>query len=280
MHRSVEIRLEDDTVVNAVGAPELAIHPGDRCIVECRRIPEYGQVLRCGERDGALPPRGSVPFVLRRATLQDQTKAKENVTMGRMAAKTVRKRVEELKLLMRVVLVRYSFDRSVLHVAFTSEDRVEFGELIPLLAGELHTRIEMKPMGVRDAAQLVGGMGGCGRPLCCKTWLKEFDAVSVKMAKTQRLTLNPTTISGMCGRLKCCLKYEFEGYRSCGEKFPKDGARVACPDGCGRVCDKDIMRERVKIRLEDGRVFDYDVGEVSATAEPATTKGTRQEGRR
>jgi len=266
--------------VSAVGAPDLALHPGDRCVVECRRIPEFGRVARCLEREGAPPPRGTVPFVLRRATLQDETKAKENATLGRMAAKTVRKRAEELKLPLRVIQVRYSFDRSVLHVSFTSEDRVEFGEWVRILAGDLRTRVEMKPMGVRDTAQLVGGMGGCGRPLCCKTWLKDFDAVSVKMAKTQRLTLNPGTIGGMCGRLKCCLKYEFEGYRACAEKFPKDGARVACPDGCGKVCDKDILRERLKIRLEDGRVFDYDVGEVRAVTEPATSRESRQEKRR
>ena len=152
MHRSVEIRLEDDTVVSAVGAPDLALHPGDRCVVECRRIPEFGRVARCLEREGAPPPRGTVPFVLRRATLQDETKAKENATLGRMAAKTVRKRAEELKLPLRVIQVRYSFDRSVLHVSFTSEDRVEFGEWVRILAGDLRTRVEMKPMGVRDTA--------------------------------------------------------------------------------------------------------------------------------
>lgn len=277
VYRSLTIRLEDDSLINAVSPAELAIHQGDYCVVECLRVPEFGQVVHLSEQEGALPPRGTMPVVMRRATLQDQARARENSLNGRMASKTVHKRVEEQKLPLRVLHVRYSFDRSVLHVTFTSEDRVEYADLVKSMAGELQTRIEMKSIGVRDAAKAVGGMGVCGRSLCCKSWIKDFDVVTVKMAKTQRLALNPAAISGMCGRLKCCLRYEFDNYRQSGENLPRDGARVRCGDGCGCVWDKDVMRQRVKVRLEDGRILDYPATEVKPIADSAPHAARKQE---
>ena len=276
MYRALVIHFEDDSLAHAASPQELSIHQGDWCVVECNRLPEFGQVVSLSEHEGPLPNRGATPLVLRRATLQDQAKARENSLNGRMAAKTVHKRVEEQKLPIHVVQVRYSFDRSVLHITFTSEDRVEVGDLVRLLAGDLRVRIEMRPMGVRDAAKLVGGVGVCGRSLCCKTWLKEFDAVSVKMAKTQRLALNPTTISGMCGRLKCCLKYEFDNYKKLGDNLPRDGAPVQCRDGCGCVWDRDILGQRVKVRMEDGRVLEFPAGEVQPRAPSGTPAQEKQ----
>lgn len=263
MYYSLVIHLEDDSVVHAACQAELAIHQGDLCVIECNRVPEAGRVIRVMEHEGDMPAKGLVPFVLRKATLHDQAKAAENVVFGRMAVKTVHKRVEEYKLPIHIVQVRYSFDRSVLHVAFTSEDRVEYSECVKTLAGEMHARIEMKAIGVRDAAKLVGGMGVCGRGLCCTTWMKDFNVVTVKMAKAQRLALNPGAISGTCGRLKCCLKHEYDVYKQVGDKFPKDGARVACGDNCGCVWDKDVLGERVKVRLDDGRFLDCALAEVA-----------------
>jgi cell fate regulator YaaT (PSP1 superfamily) len=120
----------------------------------------------------------------------------------------------------------------------------------------------MIQIGVRDTARLVGGFGPCGQELCCRRWLKSFEVVTVKMAKVQRLSLSPNTISGMCGRLKCCLRYEHDGYRSCAERFPRDGARVRCPRGIGSVTDKNILGERVKLRMEDGRILEYALREI------------------
>ncbi|MEI6563388.1 MAG: regulatory iron-sulfur-containing complex subunit RicT [bacterium] len=277
MFRELVIHLEDDSLVNAVCPDELVIHPGDPCVVECNRVPEFGCVVQLIEHKGEMPVKGTVPFVMRRATLQDQSKAAENSVVGRLANKTVHKRVEEHKLPIHVVQVRYSFDRSVLHITFTSEDRVEYAELLKTLSGELRARVEMKSLGIRDAAKRVGGMGVCGRPLCCKTWMKEFNVVTVKMAKTQRLALNPGAISGTCGRLKCCLKHEFDSYQRVGDKFPKDGSQVKCEAGCGCIWDKDILRERVKVRLDDGRVLDYPLAEVHPVSELAAHKGRKQE---
>ena len=267
MFRLLSVQLEDGGTVTASGPADIAVHEGDACVVEVNRVQEVGHVLRLAEKSGewAAHPTGAV--LLRRATIHDQAKAKENAVVGRMALKSALKRIDELRLPMHLVFVRYSFDRSVLHITYTAEEKLECGELIKGLAGELRTRIELRQTGVRDAARAVGGMGTCGRALCCCTWLQNFEAVSVKMAKAQRIALNPSTIGGMCGRLKCCLRYEFDQYCRVGESLPRDGARVRCPDGCGVVVDKDVMAQRLRVRLEDGRVLDVEADGVKPLAD-------------
>jgi cell fate regulator YaaT (PSP1 superfamily) len=279
MYRVLKLQLEDETVLKAVSPAELALHPGDQCVVECNHLPEFGTIVALKECEGAMPGKGNHYMALRRATLQDQARARENTVVGHMAAKTVAKRMEAAKLPMHIVQVRYSFDRAVLHVTYTSEDRVECGELIRALATELRTHVEMRQIGARDSARLIGGTGVCGRTLCCKAFLKEFEAVSVKMAKAQRLALNPASIGGACGRLKCCLKYEFECYRSMGEKLPPDGAMVRCAEGVCRMVDKDIMRQRVKVRTADGRVIEYDGGSVDVVQDEDNKRARNKEKR-
>jgi cell fate regulator YaaT (PSP1 superfamily) len=277
VYRTATIQLEDKSTLQAVGAPELAIHTGDLCVVETGRVPEFGRVLRLDDEEGSVPPRKGLATLLRRATLQDQSRANENTVMGRMAAKTVHRRIEEHKLAVRLVQVRYSFDRSILHVTYTADDRVDGGDLARSLASELHARIEMRQIGVRDAARLIGGLGCCGRRLCCQVLSKDFEAVSVKMAKAQRLALNPGTIGGICGRLKCCLKFEFDFYRHQGEKLPKDGARVKSPEGMGRVVDKDVIGQRVKVRLEDGRVLSCEASSVQVLTDASGGEDRKRE---
>ncbi|GAG39857.1 unnamed protein product, partial [marine sediment metagenome] len=155
-----------------------------------------------------------------------------------------------------------SFDRKVVTISYTAEERVEFQDMVAELSGELHARIEMKQIGVRDAAGITGGLGPCGRRLCCDSWLHKFEAVSVRMAKNQRLSLNPNTISGVCGRLKCCLHFENECYSELGRRLPRDGALVKCPEGKGCVVDKNVLAQRVKVRMEDGRVREFDAEHV------------------
>jgi len=277
MYKTVEILLEDEAVLHAACVSELAIHKGDLCVAEWNRIPEFGRVAGLVEQTGASPSKG-LATVLRRATLQDQSRAQENAVVGRMAFKTAARRIEERKLPVRLAQVRYSFDRAVLHISYAAEDRVDCADLGRALAAELHARVELRQIGVRDAARLVGGMGPCGRNLCCRAWLKGFDAVSVKMAKVQRIALNPGTIGGMCGRLKCCLRYEFATYKELGATMPKDGTAVRCPQGCGVLADKDILRQRVRVRVEDGRVLDFPADEVTAlNREGDATKGTEDD---
>lgn len=237
MYRTVTILCEDDTLIQAVSPGELAIHKGDSCVLECNRFLEFGRIVDLSDHEGVLPPRATGPVVLRRATLQDLARARENSLAVRMAGKTVHRRVDERRLPLHIVRVRYSFDRLVLHIGFTSEEHVAVGEMVQALSSELRVRIEMRGMGVRDAASLAGGMGVCGRPLCCRTWLREFDTVSVKMAKLQHLAINPGSISGMCGRLKCCLKYEVANYqgRGCVKGDEKNETGESC---CCRI-DRD-----------------------------------------
>lgn len=279
MYRMLEIQLEDGTLLKALSPAELALHTGDQCVADWHHVPEYGKVIRLVEQEGEMPAKGGHAVALRRATLQDQARAKENAVVGRMAARTVAKRIETAKLPVHIVQVRYSFDRTVLHITYTSEEKVECGETARALSAELRTRVEMRSIGVRDSARLIGGMGICGRNLCCRTWLKEFDGVSVKMAKVQRLALNPSSIGGACGRLKCCLRYEFDCYRRLGERLPGDGARVSCPSGEGCVVDKDVLRQRIRIRTDDGRVMDVDGGSVSVVEAEGGRTGRNKEKR-
>lgn len=266
MYQVLSVQFEDGVTVTVQGPAEIAIHKDDVCVVEHGRVLECGRVVQRSEREGEWASHPSGAVLVRRATIHDQAKARENGVVSRMALKSALRRIEDLKLDIHLVYVRYSFDRSVLHMAYTCEDRAECGELIKGLAGELRTRIELRQIGVRDAARLIGGMAACGRALCCRVWLRHFDAVSVKMAKVQRIALNPSTIGGMCGRLKCCLRYESDQYRQSGERMPRDGARVECPEGCGLVVDKDVLAKQVKVRFEDGRVLELDADQVKAVA--------------
>lgn len=279
LHRELEIQLEDGTAIKAVSPAELAIHVGDQCVADIHHVPEFGRVMKLKEHDSPMPAKGGHAVVLRRATLQDQGRARENAVVGRMAARTVAKRVEADKVPIHVVQVRYSLDRTVLHVTYTSEDRVECGETVRALADELRVRVDMRHIGVRDSARLIGGMGICGRRLCCGTWLEDFEAVSVKMAKVQRLALNPASISGACGRLKCCLKYEFDCYQRMGEALPREGARVRCGECAGAVVDKDVLRQVVKVRTDDGRVVECDGRRLEVVEAPGDKAGKHKEKR-
>ncbi|MEI6970145.1 MAG: regulatory iron-sulfur-containing complex subunit RicT [bacterium] len=242
---------------------ELAIHEGDHCVVDCGATLEFGRIIRIWDEDVSVQDARDLPRLLRRATLQDHSRAKENALYLKMATDTCYEKAEAMKLNMRVISVRHSFDRKVVTIAYTSEERLQFRDLIQVLSGELNARVEMNQIGIRDAAGVVGGMGLCGRQLCCASWLRDFAAVSVRMAKTQRLSLNPNTISGMCGRLKCCLRYENETYAEMGARLPRDGGLVSCPGGRGCVVEKNILAQKVKVRLEDDRIQEFGASEVT-----------------
>jgi len=255
--------------------PEVAVHPGDQWICEVEHALECGRVVAVEElhEDPAQPP----ATLVRRATLQDLTRADESLMLGHIAVKRCVAVAGQLKLPIRIGHVHYSFDHSVLRIQFTAEERVDFREMLRLLGEELHTRVEMRQIGVRDQAGVIGGMGPCGRTMCCCTWLKQFESVNVRMAKTQRLSLNPAAIGGMCGRLKCCLKFEQDCYAECARHLPKDGARITTPDGKGVVVDQDILRQRVRVRLEGERVIEYDLGVLQFEPAPVVAADAKRE---
>ena len=228
----------------------LTLKAGDHVIIDTARGPEYGTCTsanrRVLNRDLAAPLRP----VLRLATPRDEQIAADNRNKEKRACDICNQRIRELGLDMQLVSAECAFDGSKLLFFFTADERVDFRELVKNLAGIFHTRIELRQIGVRDKAKMVGGLGICGRPFCCASFLEDFQPVSIKMAKTQNLSLNPTKISGTCGRLMCCLKYEQDAYEALLRTSPKAESLVDTPDGRGTVVELDLLRQRVRVRME------------------------------
>lgn len=250
------VALEDGTRVIADIPTDLAIHKADPCILDCDGVPEFGRVLRLDPGHEAPPDRRR-PRVVRCATLQDLARSSENIQHVRMASDACAEAAQQCKLRIKVVRIRYSFDRSILSVRFTAGENTDVREVVRLIGQKLGVRVDMRQLGVRDDAAIVGGVGTCGRALCCCSWLREFEAVNVRMAKTQGISLNPSAISGNCGRLKCCLRYEQSQYQELGRDVPRVGSQVETSDGRGVVIGCDVLRQRVRVRLESDRIAEY-----------------------
>ena len=224
---------------------------GDHVIIDTARGAEFGYVTggnhTIQQKDVVAPLR----CVIRKATAQDEKIHEENRAKEARAYEICLQKIDDHGLDMQLVSAEYAFDGSKILFYFTADERVDFRELVKNLASVFHTRIELRQIGVRDKAKMVGGLGICGRPFCCATFLDDFQPVSIKMAKTQNLSLNPTKISGTCGRLMCCLKYEQEAYEDLIRRAPKAESFVDTPEGRGTVTDIDLLRQRVKVRMED-----------------------------
>ncbi len=238
---------------------------GDCVIVETVRGLEYGEVVTGVKEvsdDLITPP---LKKVIRIATAEDAQHNAENRMKEKDALAICQKKIAEHKLQMKLVGCEYTFDNSKILFYFTSDKRVDFRVLVKDLASQFHTRIELRQIGVRDEAKMMGGLGMCGRPVCCASFLGDFQPVSIKMAKEQSLSLNPTKISGMCGRLMCCLKYEEDHYEATRRRMPRVGKEVATPDGTGTVVDLNILKETVRVRLPKGDSYeqkDYPLADV------------------
>ena len=229
---------------------EIQAQPGDRVIVETARGVECGEVAM-GNRD--VPEESIVkPLkrVIRAATDEDRKRLQDNARKEKEAFRICLKKIADHKLEMKLVDVEYTFDNNKVLFYFTADGRVDFRELVKDLASVFRTRIELRQIGVRDEAKMLGGVGVCGRPFCCSSFLGEFQPVSIKMAKEQGLSLNPTKISGTCGRLMCCLKYEQDVYEELISMTPKCGALVSTPDGRGVVEDVNLLTGVLKVRLD------------------------------
>ena len=225
---------------------------GDAVIVETARGVEYGEVVTGVKEvsdESITPP---LKQVIRIATMEDAQHQAENRAKEKDAMAVCQRKVEDHKLPMKLVGCEYTFDNSKILFYFTSDKRVDFRALVKDLAAVFHTRIELRQIGVRDEARMMGGLGLCGRPVCCGAFLGDFQPVSIKMAKEQSLSLNPTKISGVCGRLMCCLKYEEDHYEATRKRMPRVGREVITPDGNGVVVDLNILRETVRVRIPKG----------------------------
>ena len=220
-------------------------------IVETAQGPEFARCSQGNhqvEDDAVVKPlRG----LIRIATDNDRHTAAYNRGREKEAFEVCKKKIQQHKLEMKLVRVECSFDGSKILFFFTADGRVDFRELVKDLAGVFRARIELRQIGVRDEAKMIGGLGICGRPFCCSQFMDEFLPVSIKMAKTQSLSLNPTKISGTCGRLMCCLKYEQDAYEDAIKRMPKNDSFVLTPDGTGNVSDINVLKETVNVRLDD-----------------------------
>ena len=252
---------------------------GQKVIVETARGVECGTVAisnRMVEDDRIVAP---LKPILRVATERDLAQLEENARREREAFRICEEKIARHKLKMNLVDVEYTFDNNKILLYFTADGRIDFRELVKDLAGVFRTRIELRQIGVRDEAKMLGGLGICGRPFCCSSFLSDFQPVSIKMAKEQGLSLNPTKISGTCGRLMCCLKYEQDAYESLLKITPKNGAVVQTPDGRGVVVDSNLLTGALKVQLDsrpDAAPNDYNRRDVKILREPSS-KGGRQE---
>ncbi|MFO7952835.1 MAG: stage 0 sporulation family protein [Bacillota bacterium] len=239
------------------------LETGEQVIVETSRGKEMGEVVieerEILEEELVLP----LKKVLRKATEPDFTRVTENIDKESAAFIKCQQKIKEHGLEMKLVQVEYTFDRSKVIFYFTSDERVDFRELVKDLASIFKTRIELRQIGVRDEAKLKGGIGPCGRPFCCSTFLEEFEPVSIRMAKGQNLSLNPTKISGVCGRLMCCLRYEASAYQEAQDQLPNPGDAVFTPDGEGEVEEVNKNKKTVLVKLsESGFVRTFPLEEV------------------
>ena len=269
----VYIRLRKPTQVYAFTCGDLDLKPGDSCIVRTERGLEYGVCVRPSEPLPDDVNRDEMMTVVRKATVSDEATLHQIEIQERKAMEICRWKIEKNNLPMQLVDAEYTFDKHKIIFHFTAAERVDFRNLVKELAQELKTRIELRHIQVRDEAKIIGGIGMCGRELCCATWMTEFHPVSMKMAKRQNLSLNPGKISGQCGRLLCCLLYENDQYEA-PKKKKKSESKPACEDSCPNAsCPSQEMKEdRVNSEISSGeRSPGEDVKEAQSMQEKSSS---------
>ncbi|RLQ91702.1 PSP1 domain-containing protein [Falsibacillus albus] len=263
MYKVVGIRFKKAGKIYYFDPGDLVIEKNSYVIVETARGVEHGKVVverkQVDENDVVLP----LKKVIRIADHKDRMVMDENKAAAKEAYDVCCEKILEHQLEMKLVDVEYTFDRNKVIFYFTADGRVDFRELVKDLAAIFRTRIELRQIGVRDEAKMLGGIGPCGRMLCCSTFLGDFEPVSIKMAKDQNLSLNPTKISGLCGRLMCCLKYENDEYEAAKEELPDLGETIKTPIGTGKVVGLNILERVLQVELpEQERVLEFTLEEI------------------
>ncbi|PON18200.1 stage 0 sporulation protein [Candidatus Entotheonella serta] len=247
----VGIRFKPAGKILQYAARGLPLQRGDKCVAESENGVEIATVVLPPEEREINTEQTSIKPVMRQATVEDLEEAEGYRVLAQEAFALCRQRIAEMHMPMKLVEVEYTLDGRKAIFYFTADGRVDFRQLVRSLASSLQTRIEMRQIGVRDEAKKLGGYGTCGRPLCCSTFLTEFAPISVRMAKEQGLALNPSRISGVCGRLKCCLAYEIPVYKAIRDALPRVGDTYETEEGPGRVTDVTIMGEAFEVELDE-----------------------------
>jgi cell fate regulator YaaT (PSP1 superfamily) len=281
MIKVIGVRFRNAGKIYYFSPGNMEIKTGDHVIVETARGIEYGYVVlgsRDVEESKVIQPLKSV---IRMATKDDKNKEQLNRKKEKDAFKICQEKIRKHNLEMKLIDVEYTFDNNKILFYFTADGRIDFRELVKDLASVFKTRIELRQVGVRDETKIVGGVGICGRALCCHSYLTEFIPVSIKMAKEQNLSLNPTKISGVCGRLMCCLKNEQETYEELNRRLPGIGDTVTTPDGIqGNVQSVNVLRQLVKVVVEIGdekEIQEFPVGELKFRSRKKKVKVSEQE---
>ena len=258
MREAIQVRLREAGNILYYDTNGMRPKTGDYVIIEVERGQDYAQVISETELILEADLEKPMKKIVRIATKDDVRRITENKKNIKSAFQTCAKKLQERKLDMKLIDAEYSFDRTKLIFYFTSEGRVDFRELVKDLAHIFRVRIELRQIGVRDEAKMLGGFGHCGRSLCCASFLKAFEPVTIRMAKEQNLPLNPAKISGCCGRLMCCLNYEYENYRKYLKGLPKEGEKIKTKEGKGKVISINALKRKVIVELEEGRHIELD----------------------
>lgn len=267
MQKIVGVKFSSSNKVYTFGVNDIDLKVGDNVIVDSNQMLAFGLVATEIKtfKDEEIP--SDLKFVIRKATDSDKKKYEELKNKAHEDIKLVREKVNKLNLEMKIVSCEYSFDATKIIIEFSAEDRVDFRELLKELAASLKVRIELHQVGQRDEVKIKGGIGPCGEICCCVRFLKDFEHVTVKMAKSQGLSLSPTKINGLCGRLMCCLAYENKTYEEILKKMPKVNSEINSPKGIGTVVYNDILRERVSVKVKTGEdsftIYDFSLIELN-----------------
>ena len=265
MPKVVGIKFKQSGKIYDFSPNELDLKVGDKVVVETVKGLEIGEVAKGIYEKDANEIVGDLVNVVRVATKKDIQNHEENEKNKEDVINKTKELVEKYKLDMKVIDAEFTLDGSKVIISFVCEERIDFRELVKDLASKLKQRIELRQIGARDQAKIVGGIGSCGKECCCKQYLNDFDKVSIKMAKTQNLSLNPTKISGICGRLMCCLAYENEYYSEVNEKMPKVNSQVKTPDGIGSVMYNNLLKQIVTVKFvseSDVKIETYKLDEI------------------
>ncbi|MDH7500346.1 MAG: stage 0 sporulation family protein [candidate division NC10 bacterium] len=267
MPNVVKIKFEEFGKCFDFDARSLELNRGEAVIVETEQGTDVGWVVAHPKSIAEEDLKRPLKAIIRKATQEEVDRYRQIRSKERDAFQSCLQKIKTRELPMKLVDVRFSFDGSKIVFYFTSESRVDFRDLVRDLVKEFRTRIEVRQIGVRDQAKRMGGLGTCGRMLCCRAFLDEFEPVSIRMAKEQSLSLNPGKISGLCGRLMCCLSYEYEAYEESKRVLPKVGSKVKTPKGPGVVRQLKVLQGRVAVELESGREMEFPADQLPLMGE-------------
>jgi cell fate regulator YaaT (PSP1 superfamily) len=266
MDKIFVVRMNNGSTFEARCDESIAAVSGDICIFE-RDYYTDSVVVKCElEKPSMTANISELPRIIRKADENDLAAIEENISRAKAAMVTAKQHIEALGLPMKLVNSHYSIDGKLVTIQFCADGRVDFRELVKELSRALSTRIELRQIGVRDETGIFGGIAVCGQPLCCSRFLKEFNSINVKMAKEQDLSLTPSSISGVCGRLKCCLKFEHDVYLELEKDMPRKGEFCETPAGYGKIVDRNLLSRKVSVSFESGSISTFSVDEITVGA--------------